>query len=111
MKEPVDRLMDNHIKIGIAILDKYAEYAETAFIDDEAEYFPTVRVILEGLVGTIESSKDKEKIESVLIGRVQQDYISRWIKHTKEDEEDPDIDYIKSRAIGEFEWLYYNKKD
>jgi len=101
--------MNAHIKIGKAILDKYAEYAETVFIDDEAEYFPTVRVIIEGLVGTTESSKDKEKIESVLIDRVQKDYISRWIKHTKEDEEDPDIDYEESRAKREFERLYFRK--
>ncbi len=100
--------MDTHIKIGKAILDKYSEYAETEFIDDEAEFFPTVRVIIEGIVGTVESSIEKEKTESVLIDHVKQDYVSRWIKHTKEDEEDPDIDYEESRAISEFDRLYYD---
>jgi len=100
--------MDTHIKIGKAILDKYSEYAETEFIDDEAEFFPTVRVIIEGIVGTVESSIEKEKTESVLIDHVKQHYVSLWIKHTTEDEENPDIDYEKSRAISEFERLYYD---
>jgi hypothetical protein len=42
--------MDTHIKIGKAILDKYAKYAEIEVIDDRAEYFPTVKVIIEGIV-------------------------------------------------------------
>ena len=75
--------MDTHIKIGKAILDKYAKYAEIEVIDDRAEYFPTVRVIIEGLVGTLESSIEKEKIESILTDYVKHHYVSLWIKHTK----------------------------
>ena len=99
--------MDVHIKIGKSILDQYSKYAETEFIDDEAEYFPTLKVIIEGIVKTVESSVEKEKIELVLIDHVKQHYVSSWIKHTTEDEENPDIDYEKSRAINKFERLYY----
>jgi hypothetical protein len=101
--------MDTHIKIGISVLDNYSNYAETKFIDDESEYFPTLKVIIQGILETLESTEEKEEIESVLIDHVKQHYISLWIKHTSEDDEDPDIDYEKSRAIDEFERLYYNK--
>lgn len=85
--------MDTYTEIGKSILYKYSEYAKTKFIDDETEYFPTVKVIIEGIIGTLESPKEKEEIESVLIDHVKQHYISLWIKHTTEDEENPDIDY------------------
>jgi hypothetical protein len=98
--------MDTHIKIGISILNKYAEYAETETIDDRAEYFPTVKVIIEGIVDMIESSTEKEKAESILIDHVKQGYVALWIKHTKEDEEDPDIEYEESRARSAFDRFY-----
>jgi len=100
--------MDTHIKLGKSILDNYSNYAETEFIDDEAEYFPTVRVIIEGIIKTIESSEEKEEIESVLMNHVKRHYVSLWIKHRTEDEENPDIDYEKGRAINEFDRLYYD---
>ena len=101
--------MDVHIKIGKSILDQYSKYAETEVIDDEGEYFPTVRVIIEGILETLDSTDEKEKIESVLADHVKKHYVSLWIKHTTEDEENPDIDYEKSRAIKTFERFYYNK--
>lgn len=101
--------MDVHIEIGKSILNNYSHYAETVIIDDEAEYYPTVKLIIEGIVETLRSSEEKEKLESILIDQVKQNYISSWIKHTVEDEEDPDIDYEKSRAISEFERLYFNQ--
>jgi uridine kinase len=104
----MDRQMDNLIKIGKSILDNYSDYADTAFLDDEAEYLPTLKVIIEGILETVESSVEKEKIESIFIDHLKQHYVSLWIKHTMEDEEDPDIDYEKSRAIDEFERLYYD---
>ena len=102
-------MMDDYIKIGKSILDKYAEYAETETIDDGAEYFPTVKVIIEGIVDTIESANENEKVESILTDHVKQGYVALWIKHTKEDEEDPDIEYEESRARSAFDRFYYNK--
>ena len=102
------RIMDIHIKIGKSILDQYSKYAETEVIDDEAEYFPTVKVIIEGIVGTLESTEEKEEVESVLIDQVKQSYISLWIKNATEDEDNPDINYEKSRASIEFNRLYYD---
>jgi hypothetical protein len=46
--------MDTHIKIGKSILDQYADYAETEVIDDRSEYFPTLKVIIEGIVEAVE---------------------------------------------------------
>jgi len=100
--------METHVEIGKSILNKYSDYAKTEFIDDEAEFFPTVRVIIKGLVGTLESFEKKKEIESALIDHVKQHYVSLWIKHTIEDEENPDIEYEKSRAISEFDRLYYD---
>ena len=100
--------MDTHIKIGKSILDQYANYAETEFIDDRAEYFPTVKVIIEGIVGTLESSKEKETVQSILIDHVKQKYVSLWLKHTTEDDEEPDIDYETKRANEVFDSLYYD---
>ena len=101
--------MDTHIKIGTSILDQYAKYAENEFIDDRAEYFPTVKVIIQGIVGALESSTEKEKAESILIDHVKQGYVSLWLKHVSEDEEDPDIEYEESRARSAFDRFYYNK--
>jgi hypothetical protein len=101
--------MDNHIKIGKAILDKYAKYAEIEVIDDRAEYFPTVKVIIEGIVGILESPIEKEKTESILIDHVKQKYVSLWLKHSAEDDEEPDIDYETKRANEVFNNLFFNK--
>jgi hypothetical protein len=99
--------MDTHIEIGKAILDNYANYAEIEVIDDRDEYFPTVKVIIKGIVGTISSSKEKDSIQSILVDHVKQNYISLWIKHAKEDEENPDIEYERKMAIEEFDRLYF----
>ena len=99
--------MNTHIEIGKTILNKYSEYAETEVIDDEAEYFPTMKVIIEGIIETVESSVEKEEIQSVLIDHVRQNYVSLWLKHATEDDEDPDIHYEKNRASREFDRLYY----
>ena len=94
--------METHVEIGKSILNKYSEYAEEEAIDDEAEYFPTVKVIIDGIVGTLESSTEMKKTESILIDRVKQHYVSLWLKHATEDEENLDIDYEKRRANSEF---------
>jgi hypothetical protein len=100
--------METHVEIGKSILNKYSEYAEEEVIDDEAEFFPTVKVIIDGIVGTLESSMEKEKVESILIDHVKQHYVSLWLKHATEDEENPDFDYEKRRASSEFDRMYYD---
>lgn len=100
--------MDVYIKIGKSILDKYSEYAEKEVIDDRAEYFPTVKVIIQGVVGTLKSKIDKETVESILVENVKQHYVSLWLKHATDDEDNPDIDYEKSRANAEFKRFYYD---
>ena len=42
------------------------------------------------------------------MNHVKRHYVSLWIKHRTEDEENPDIDYEKGRAINEFDRLYYD---
>jgi len=102
--------MDIHIKIGKAILDQYANYAEIEVIDDQAEYFPTVKVIIKGIVETLESKKEKETIQSILIDHVKQKYVSLWLEHASEGEEEPDIDYEKKSASIEFDRFYYTQE-
>ena len=101
--------MDTHIKIGKAILDQYAEYAETEVIDDRSEYFPTLKVIIEGIIEAVESTKDKDAVQSILVDHVKQKYVSLWLKHSAEDDEEPDIDYETKRANEVFNNLYFNK--
>jgi hypothetical protein len=101
--------MDTHIKIGKSILDQYADYAETEVIDDRSEYFPTLKVIIEGIIEAVKSTKDKDAVQSILVDHVKQKYVSLWLKHSAEDDEDPDIDYETKRANEVFNNLYFNK--
>jgi hypothetical protein len=101
--------MDTHIKITKAILDRYSKYAEKEVIDDRAEYYPTVKVIIQGIVEAVESNKEKETVQSILIDHVKQDYVSLWLKHTAEDDEEPDVAYETKRAIEVFNNLYFDK--
>ena len=101
--------MDTHIEIGKSILDQYANYAETEVIDDRSEYFPTLKVIIEGIVEAVESTKDKDAVQSILVDYVKQKYVSLWLKHSAEDDEEPDIDYETKRANEVFNNLYFNK--
>lgn len=102
--------METHVEIGKSILNKYSDYAKTEIIDDETEFFPTVKVIIDGVAGTLESTNDKEKIKSILIDHVKQHYVSLWVKNATKDGESPDVDYVKKRASNEFERLYYDQK-
>ena len=101
--------MDAHIKIGKSILNKYAEYAQKQIIDDVAEYFPTIKVIIEGIVEAVDSSKEKEKLEEILVDHVKMIYVSSWIKNATDDEESPDTNYETKRAGSEFNKLFFNK--
>ncbi len=101
--------MDAQINIGKSILDQYSEHAKTELLDDEAEFFPTIKVIIQGIVRTLDPSEDIAKLESELIDHVKQHYVALWLEQATEDEEDPDIDYETKRATDDFDRFYFNK--
>jgi hypothetical protein len=57
----------------------------------------------------LESPKEKDAVQSILIDHVKQKYVSLWLKHSAEDDEEPDIDYETKRANEVFNNLYFNK--
>jgi hypothetical protein len=59
--------MTNHIQIGKSIVKNYSDYATTETIDDRAEYFPTLRVIIKGIIESDTDKKEQKEIEKVLI--------------------------------------------
>jgi hypothetical protein len=49
--------LNTYIEIGKSIINKYANYAKKKIIDDEEEYFPTLRIIILGIVETSNQKK------------------------------------------------------
>lgn len=99
--------MTNHIQIGKSIVKNYSDYATTKTIDDRTEYFPTLIVIIKGIIESDTDKKEQKEIEKVLIDFAKELYIKSWIKHAIEDEDSPDLDQEKEAAISEFEHYYY----
>jgi uridine kinase len=100
--------MKTHLKIGKAIINNFADYAEENFLDDETEYFPAVKIIIEGIVKSYDGSqKDKETLKKALTDPLKQRFIETWIKQAKEEESDPDIEMETGEAIEVFNERYF----
>lgn len=103
--------MKTHLKIGKSILKKYSEFADKNTLDDECEYFPALKIIINGTVESYNrSTQDKESIEKELIDFVKQLYVSTWLKYAKEDEKEPNIEEETNDAIERFNELYFIKR-
>ncbi|MFN3481194.1 MAG: hypothetical protein ACK415_12535 [Thermodesulfovibrionales bacterium] len=103
--------METHIKIGKRILKKYSEFADDNTLDDEEEYFPVLKIIIDGVLESYNgSAQDKEYIERELVNHVKQLYVDTWLKYAKEDEKDPDIEKETREAIKSFNKLYLTIK-
>lgn len=81
-----------YLKIGRSILRNYFDYYTKNSMDD-AEYIPTVRVIIEGIAEEMRSSgmgnQDYDELTEKLKAFNCSLYQNIWIEHAREDE-DPD---------------------
>jgi len=101
--------MEIHIKIGKIIIKKYSDYAEKNTLDDECEYFPTLTIIIDGVVESFDgSTQNKESIKKDLVDFAKQLYVDSWLQNAKEDQEEQDIEETND-AIKTFNKLYFKK--
>lgn len=99
--------METYTKIGKAILKKYSDFAHKNTLDDETEYFPVLKIIIEGVAISYDGSKhNKDYIKKDLADFAKQLYIDRWLEYANEDEDEPDIETETKDAIERFNDLY-----
>ena len=88
-------------------LKKYSDFAHKNTLDDETEYFPILKIIIEGVANSYDGSKsDKDYIEKNLVDFAKQLYIDMWLEYAKEDQDEPDIETETKDAIERFNDLY-----
>jgi len=102
------------LKIGKAILRSYFDYYTKNSIDD-AEYIPTVRVIIESIAKEMKSSGMGEPNCNELSEKLKtfnrQMYQNIWIEHAKEDEdpEEGPLDLEKEYELAKYTFDYIYK--
>jgi len=88
-----DSRYEVYLRIGKSILRNYFDYCTKNSMDD-AEYIPTVRVIIEGITEEMRSSgmgkPNCKEITEKLKDYNREIYQNIWIEHAKEDEEPED---------------------
>jgi hypothetical protein len=99
--------LNTYIEIGKSIISKYAIYAKKKIIDDEEEYFPTLKIII---LGIVEISNQKKSTEEELIQYSREQYISTWLEYAKQEEKNPDINKEIQDAEKRFDEIYFNTK-
>jgi len=103
--------METYLKIGKSLLKKYSEFADKNSLDDESEYFPVLKIIIDGVVESYNgSAQDKDYIEKELVDHVKQLYVGTWLKYAREDEKEIDIEEETNDAIKRFNKLYFIKR-
>ena len=103
--------MEEYIKIGKSVIQKYYDYSVKNMIDDATEYFPTLKTIINGIVESIPSANEKSKIKKYLRSFSKELYLDMWVKQAQEDEDFPDIEEERKIADKEFEKFFNRKKD
>ncbi len=98
--------MGKQIKIGKSIIKKFVDYYKAVELDDETEFFPILKVIISGIVDSLENKSEKMEIEKQLKEFAKQLYIDLWLTYAKEDKPDIDIEFEGKEAIKTFERLY-----
>ena len=113
-----DSRCDVYLKIGRSILRNYFDFYTKNSMDD-AEYIPTVRVIIEGIAEEMRSSRMGEpncdEIAEKLKTYNREMYQNIWIEHAKEDEEPEDeepFDLEKEYQLAKytFDYIYKHRK-
>jgi hypothetical protein len=105
--------MNNYIKVGESILNKYFDHNCKNSLDD-AEYIPIVKIIIHG----IEESMLTENIDKKEIMKVKNKlkdfnrklYTDLWLKNTRENEGD-DIDEEEESNSAKYYFDYVYKHE
>lgn len=97
--------MNTYIEIGKSIINKYANYAKKKIIDDEEEYFQTLKIII---LGIAETSNQKKITEEELIKYSKEQYILTWIEYAKQEEKNPNTEKETNDAVKQFDKIYFN---
>ena len=109
----VDSRCEIYLKIGRSILPKYFDYCTKQSLND-AEYIPTVRVIIEGIAEEMRSSgmgkPNCDEIAEKLKTYNREMYQDIWIEHAKEDEEPVDMEKECQLAKYTFDYVYKHGK-
>ncbi|MEA3356805.1 MAG: hypothetical protein U9Q23_05695 [Candidatus Bipolaricaulota bacterium] len=103
--------METHLKIGKSILEKYSVFADKNTLDDESEYFPALKIIIDSVIESYNgSAQGRNYIEKKLVEHVKQLYVCTWLKYAKEDQKEPDIEEETNDAIERFNELFFIKR-
>ena len=94
------------VEIGKAIIKRFFDYYEDVGLDDETEFFPILKIIIWGAVDNFKNDSQRLNIEKELKEYSKQLYISLWLLHAEEDEEEIDVEYERKGAIRQFENIY-----
>ena len=79
--------METYVRIGKSILKKFSDFAHDNSLDDEAEYFPVLRIMIEGVIYSFDGPiSDKNKIKIKLIEFSKQLYVDQRLQNAREDE-------------------------
>jgi mevalonate pyrophosphate decarboxylase len=92
--------------IGISVVNHFFDYYKRVFMDDETEFFPVLKTIINGVVNACK--ENKKEIQNELEQHAKKLYCDLWLSHAKEDEENVDIISEKEDAIETFNKIYKN---
>jgi len=101
--------MEKHLDIGKSIIRKFYKYTEENHLDDETQFFPSIKVIITGVIEAYNNKDKKEKIKNELEQYTKEQYIKIWIRQSKRNRESVDVEEVKKEAKSAFE-KRYNKK-
>ncbi len=98
------------IEIGKSIINRFFDYYEGVGLDDETEFFPILKIIILGISDNRRGDSQQIEIEKELKNYSRKLYISLWLLHAKEDEEEIDEEYEQREALSNFEKIYRKVK-
>ena len=98
------------VKIGKTIIQKFSDYADENPLDDECEYFPVLKIIIDGVVECCDgSSQNRESIKKDLIDFARKCYVEEWLRNAIEDQNELDIVEETNEAIETFNDLFFDE--
>lgn len=92
--------------IGKSIIKRFFDYYKDVGLDNEAEFFPILKIIILGVADSFKNGVQNIEVEKKLKEYSKQLYISLWLLHAEEDEEEIDVEYEREEAISKFEEIY-----
>jgi len=104
-------MIEQQITTGKFIIKKLFDYYEDVGLDDETEFFPILKIIILGTADSFKNGSQKKEIEQELVEYSKQLYVSLWLLHAEEDEEEIDVECEKAQANTNFEKIYMATKD